>query len=294
VEVRVIPGPVLGVLFAVAAGLCFSSGGYFVRSVSIDSWEIIVLRCFFAAIAVGLLFVVRERGRMVKSLRASALPSLVIGLFTGWAIIAYVLAMELTSVANVTAIMTTSTLIVALLARPFLGERVAAHTWFAMIGGLCGIVVMFSGSAGLGGLYGNLLAFSIAVSIAVQTLVARKFRDVQMEPAVLVAAVVAGLAALPMAWPLKASGHDVAMMAAFGVVQLAVPLTLYFYAARHLSAPTLIFVVLIDAVLAPIWVWLGFDEIPSRLAFIGAIIIVLSVSVNAGLGIRNHRRARAV
>jgi drug/metabolite transporter (DMT)-like permease len=114
-----------------------------------------------------------------------------------------------------------------------------------------------------------------------------------MEPAVLVAAVVAGLAALPMAWPLKASGHDVAMMAAFGVVQLAVPLTLYFYAARHLSAPTLIFVVLIDAVLAPIWVWLGFDEIPSRLAFIGAVIIVLSVSVNTGLGIRNHRRARA-
>jgi drug/metabolite transporter (DMT)-like permease len=50
---------------------------------------------------------------------------------------------------------------------------------------------------------------------------------------------------------------------------------------------------LIDAVLAPIWVWLGFDEIPSRLAFIGAVIIVLSVSVNTGLGIRNHRRARA-
>ena len=289
-----IPGPVLGVLFAVAAGLCFSSGGYFVRSVSIDSWEIIVLRCFFAVIAVGLLFVARERGRVLKSLRASALPSLVIGLFTGWAIIAYVLAMEFTLVANVTAIMTTSTLIVALLARPFLGERVAAHTWFAVIGGLCGIVVMFSGSAGFGGLYGNLLAFSVAVSIAVQTLVVRKFRDMQMEPAVLVAALVAGLAALPMAWPLRASGDEVAIMAAFGVVQLAVPLTLYFYAARHLSAPTLIFVVLIDAVLAPIWVWLGFDEIPSHLAFIGAVIILLSVTINTGLGIRNHRRTRAV
>jgi drug/metabolite transporter (DMT)-like permease len=288
-----IPRTVLGVLFAITAGVCFSSGGYFVRSVSIDSWEIIALRCFFAAIAMIILFVVRERGRTIASLRASALPSLFIGVITGWAIIAYVLAMQLTLVANVTAIMTTSTLIVALLARPFLGERVPLHTWFAMIGGLCGIGVMFSGAAGAGSLWGNLLAFTIALAIALQTLIARKFRHVQMEPAVFVAALVAGIAALPMALPFTASGHDVAMMAAFGVVQLAVPLTLYFYAARYLAAPTLIFVVLIDAVLAPVWVWLGFDEVPTRLAFIGAVVILVSVGFNAGLSVRKLGRAPA-
>ncbi|MBT3171310.1 MAG: DMT family transporter [Rhodospirillaceae bacterium] len=288
-----IPRTVLGVLFAITAGVCFSSGGYFVRSVSIDSWEIIALRCFFAAIAMIILFVVRERGRTIASLRASALPSLFIGVITGWAIIAYVLAMQLTLVANVTAIMTTSTLIVALLARPFLGERVPLHTWFAMVGGLVGIGVMFSGAAGAGSLYGNLLAFTIALAIALQTLIARKFRHVQMEPAVFVAALVAGIAALPMALPFTASGHDVAMMAAFGVVQLAVPLTLYFYAARYLAAPTLIFVVLIDAVLAPVWVWLGFDEVPTRLAFIGAVVILVSVGFNAGLSVRKLGRAPA-
>jgi drug/metabolite transporter (DMT)-like permease len=110
---------------------------------------------------------------------------------------------------------------------------------------------------------------------------------------VLVAALVAGIAALPMALPFTASGHDVAMMAAFGVVQLAVPLTLYFYAARYLAAPTLIFVVLIDAVLAPVWVWLGFDEVPTRLAFIGAVVILVSVGFNAGLSVRKLGRAPA-
>jgi len=279
-------------LFAACAGLCFSTGGFFVRSVTIDRWEIIALRCFFAAIAVALIFVARERRRTLTSLRVSALPSLIVGLITGWAIIAYVMSIQLTLVANVTAIMTTSTLIVAILARPFLGERVAAHTWFAMIGGLCGIGVMFSGAAELGGLYGNLLAFSIAASIAVQTLVVRKFRDVKMEPAVFVAALVAGFAALPLAMPFEASGHDIAMMAAFGVVQLALPLTLYFYAARFLAAPTLIFVVLIDAVFAPIWVWLGFDEVPTRLVVIGASLILVSVAFNAGLSLRNFRRSR--
>jgi drug/metabolite transporter (DMT)-like permease len=285
------PRPAFGILLAIGAGLTFSTGGFFVRSVALDGWEIITLRCFFAAIAVTVIFIVRERGQAWAALRASALPSLIIGLITGWAIIAYVLAMQLTLVANVTAIMTISTLVVALLARPFLGERVPGHTWLAMIGGLCGIGVMFSAGAGAGSMYGNLLAFTIALAIAGQTLVARKFRHVRMEPAVLLAALVAGFAALPMALPLQATSGEVAMMAAFGVIQLALPLTLYFYAARYLSAPTLIFVVLIDAVLAPVWVWLGFDEVPSRLAFIGAALILISVAFNAGFGMRRLRRA---
>jgi drug/metabolite transporter (DMT)-like permease len=98
---------------------------------------------------------------------------------------------------------------------------------------------------------------------------------------------------LPLALPFEASGHDIAMMAAFGALQLALPLMLYFYAARYISAPTLIFVVLIDAVFAPIWVWLGFDEVPARLAFIGAAIILVSVAFNAGLGVHKLRRAHA-
>jgi len=280
-----IPRPIIGATLAICAGLTFSSGGYFIRAVNMDAWEIIALRCFFAAIAAIFIFAIQERRDALTKIKAALLPTIIIGIVTGWAIIAYVLAIRLTLVANVIAIMTTSTIIVAVLARPFLGEQVKKYTWFAMIGGLCGIGVMFSDTADSGGIIGNLLAFSIAASIAIQTLVARKFRHVRMEPAVALAAIIAGVISLPMALPLQAGFYELGMMAAFGIVQLALPLTLYFYAARYLSAPTLIFVVLIDAVFAPIWVWLGFQEVPSRLIFIGAALILISVSLNAGFGL---------
>ena len=85
-------------------------------------------------------------------------------------------------------------------------------------------------------------------------------------------------------------------MAALGLVQLASALTLYFYAARYLPAPILIFVVLIDAVFAPIWVWLGFGEVPGTLVFIGAVVILASVAGNALFGCSPRagtRQARA-
>lgn len=279
----------IGGFLCLASGLCFSSGGYFVRSVSIDGWEIIFFRCLFAAITIIVLLVVRERERAIRVMWSAGWPSVVVGFTTAWAIIAYVLAIRMTLVANVIAIMTTSTVMVALLAGPMLGERVALRTWLAMLASLLGIGVMFSGSTGAGSVYGNLLAVSIAIAIAVQTLFARRHHGLRMETSVIVAAFVAGLVALPLALPLEATTRELGIMALFGGVQLAGALVLYFQAARFLPAPVLIFVVLIDAVFAPIWVWLAFDEVPGNPTFAGAGIILAAVLVNTYFGVRRVR-----
>ena len=283
-------GLLLGAVLATISGLCFSTGGFFVRSVSVDPWEIISVRCFFAGLGVLLILFVSERGRVWPVLRASGWPVVAVGVATAWGIIAYVLSLQYTLVANVIAIMTTSTVMVALLAKPVLGEPVALRTWLALLGSLCGVGVMFWSDVGSGGIIGNLLALSIAAAIALQTLIARRFRTGRMEPAVLIAAVIAGLASLPLALPFEATAREVGFMAALGLVQLASALTLYFYAARYLPAPILIFVVLIDAVFAPIWVWLGFGEVPGTLVFIGAVVILASVAGNALFGLFAARR----
>ena len=280
----------IGAGLATVSGLCFSTGGFFVRSVSADPWEIIAVRCFFAGLGILLILLVSERGRVWPVLRASGWPVLAVGVATAWGIIAYVLSMQYTLVANVIAIMTTSTVMVALLAKPVLGEPVTLRTWLALLGSLCGVGVMFWSDVGSGGIIGNLLALSIAAAIAIQTLIARRFRTGRMEPAVLMAAVIAGLVSLPLALPFEATAPEIGYMAALGLVQLASALTLYFYAARFLPAPVLIFVVLIDAVFAPVWVWLGFGEVPGTLVFIGAVVILASVAGNALFGLFAPRR----
>lgn len=283
----------IGAGLATVSGLCFSTGGFFVRSVSVDPWEIIAVRCFFAGLGVLMILLVSERGRVWPLLRVSGWPVVAVGVATAWGIIAYVLAMQYTLVANVIALMTVSTIMVALLAKPVLGEPVTLGTWLALLGSMCGVGVMFWSDVGGGGIIGNLLALSIAAAIALQTLIARRFRTERMEPAVLMAAVLAGLVSLPFALPFEATDREVGMMAALGLVQLASALTLYFYAVRFLPAPILIFVVLIDAVFAPVWVWLGFGEVPGTLVFIGAVVILASVAGNALFGLVAGRRRPA-
>ena len=50
---------------------------------------------------------------------------------------------------------------------------------------------------------------------------------------------------------------------------------------------------LIDAVFAPVWVWLGFGEVPGTLIFIGAAVILVSVAGNALFGLFASRRPRS-
>ena len=95
--------PLLGGALALSAGILFSTGGFFVRSVSVDPWEIIFIRCVFAAFAITVFLVARERGRTMAAFRRVGWPEIAIAACTGWAIIAYVLAMQYTQVVNVIA-----------------------------------------------------------------------------------------------------------------------------------------------------------------------------------------------
>ena len=55
-----------------------------------------------------------------------------------------------------------------------------------------------------------------------------------MLPAVWIGAVLSALASLPLGWPLRASGHDLALLALLGVLQLAIPCLLAVWLARVL------------------------------------------------------------
>ena len=62
-----------------------------------------------------------------------------------------------------------------------------------------------------------------------------------------------------------------------GAVQLAAPIALYVYAARHVSAMQLSLISLLDVVFNPLWAWIGVGEVPETNSFIGGAVIVGAV-----------------
>jgi drug/metabolite transporter (DMT)-like permease len=277
------------VLLMVAAGLCWSTGGIIVRSVTVtDAWEIVFWRALFMAIFIGVFLTVRYGNRTVSHITAVGLPGLLAGALLASSFFLFILSLMRTTVANSLVLMSISPFVAALFGRLFLNEHVPRRTYIAMTAGLAGIALMFVDALGSGGaLSGNLLACGVPLAFAANIILLRRMgATVDMVPTVLLAGLIAIPVALPMGWPFTASWFDVGMLAVMGVFQLGLGCLLLTLAAPHLSAAEIGLLSLLETTLGPVWVWLGIGERPSDPALLGGVIVITSLVVNALAGWR--------
>lgn len=252
-------------------------------------FEITFWRSFFAALFVaGYLLAVRRDG--LRPLLAAGAPGVVSGLC--WAVMysAFMLALTLTTTANTLVVMSMAPLVTALLARAVLGVAIAPRTWLAIGAAMVGIGWMFAhDAASLSGRHalGMLIAFAVPLASAVNLVTLQKARArVDLIPAVFVGGVFSALATLPAAWPLAAGAGDVALLAVLGFFQLGLPCMLLVIAARHLAAPELALLALLEVVLGPLWAWLGAGETPSAATLTGGAIVLAALVINEAAALR--------
>jgi len=203
---------------------------------------------------------------------------------------AFMVALTLTSVANVLVTMAIGPLLTALGARLALKHRLPAGTWVAIAVAGVGIAWMYGHQVSAGDpqqLLGIAVALAVPLAAAVNFTLLQHMRSQDAPPdmmgAVLVGAVLSALATLPLAWPLAASAHDIGLLATLGVVQLAIPCLMAVAAARVLSAPEIALLGLLEVVAGVLWAWLGAGEAPSAAVFGGGTLVLLALAGNAML-----------
>ncbi len=272
-----------------SAGLCWSTSGILVRSVTLtDAWEIVFWRALFMAVFIGACLVMWHRQRTVERIVAVGRPGLLAGCLLASTFFFFILSVMQTTVANSLVLMSTAPFVAALFGRTFLGEQVPRRTYVAMAAGLMGIALMFVDALSSGGMLGNLLACAVPLAFGANIVLLRRMgASVDMVPTVLLAGLVAVAVALPMGWPLTASWHDVGVLAVMGVFQLGAGCLLLTLAAPHLSAAEIGLFSLLETTLGPVWVWFGIGERPSDPALLGGVIVVAALIVNEIVGLRS-------
>jgi drug/metabolite transporter (DMT)-like permease len=275
-----------GVLWMVAAGLCWSTGGILVRSVAVtDAWEVVFWRAFFMAMFIALSLTVRYHSRTIMQITAIGLPGVLAGALLASASFLFILSVMRTTVANALVLMSTSPFVAALFGRMFLGEHVPRRTYLAMITGLTGVALMFADALGSGALSGNLLACCVPIVFAANVILLRTMgATTDMAPTVLLAGLIALPVALALGWPLTASWHDVGLLAVMGIFQLGLGCLLFTQAVPHLSAAEIGLLSLLETTLGPLWVWLGIGERPNDIALVGGLIVLTSLLANEAAG----------
>lgn len=258
------------------------------------SFEVTFWRSLFNALALAIgLTVLRGTGMWRGLLR----PSRVLwasSLF--WAVMftAFMVALTLTTVANVLVTMAIGPMMTALFSRIFLGQRLPLRTWLAIFAAGAGIVWMFGAEAGNGAsLLGSLVACAVPVAGAANWTLLQRVGESgadapDMLPAVLIGSVISALATLPLAWPLQASAHDLGLLALLGTVQLALPCLLLVRLTRELPAAEIALLALLEVLFGVAWAWLGAGEQLSASVVMGGALVLGALVANQALALRRR------
>ena len=278
----------------VAVTLMWATAGVVTRHLAqAHSFEITFWRSFFTMLAL-LVILPLWRGRAVFSqIRSGGRELWISGVCWTVMFTAFMVALTLASTASVLVTMSLGPLLTALAARLFIGHRLPARTWVAIVVAGLGIAWMYgSQMAGLP-LAGTLVALCVPVAAAVNWTVVqhsqRHGHAVDLVPAVLVGAVISVVATLPLALPFQASGRDLALLALLGVVQLANPCVLAVRCGRVLKAPEMALLGLLDVIFGILLAWLGAGEKPAPAVLTGGALVIGALVFNELLGWKEQK-----
>jgi drug/metabolite transporter (DMT)-like permease len=284
----------------VAAALMWSIAGVVTRHLeAAQGFELTFWRSAFNALALVLLLAwLRGPRTLVQALRGGGVALWVSGLCWSVMFTAFMVALTLTSVANVLVTMALGPLFTALLARAWLGHRLLLRTWAAIALAGAGIAWMYGHEVNAGDprqLLGMTVALAVPVAAAVNWTLLQQLRNhgegaADMLPAVLVGAVISALVTLPLSFPFAASTHDIGLLALLGVVQLAIPCLMAVAVAKVLPGPEISLLALLEVVFGVAWAWLGAGETPSTAVLGGGALVLLALAGNEALALRRAAR----
>lgn len=259
-------------------------------------FEVTFWRSFFNAVAlVVMLAWLRGPAPLARAIRGGGTTLWLSGLC--WAVMytAFMMALTLTTVANVLVTMALGPLFTALMARFALGHRLAARTWAAIVVAGIGIAWMYARelrASEAKHVIGMAVALGVPIAAALNwTLIQHNRGAAQQDmlPAVLIGAALSALATLAPSLPIQATPRDLALLALLGGVQLAIPCLLAVTVARSLSAPEISLLGLLEVIFGVLWAWLGANEAPAASVLSGGLLVLGALAGNELLALRERR-----
>ena len=279
------------VLLMVAVALMWSTAGVITRQLeSARSFEITFWRSAFTAVSLLVILPLFQGRAVFKQILRGTTAFWISGVCWSVMFTAFMVALTLTSVANVLVTMSIGPLLTALVARIFIGHRVPMRTWVAILVAGAGIVYMYAAQVAGASLVGTLVTLCVPLAGAVNWTVTQhshaRGHDVDLIPAVLVGAVISAAMTLPLAFPFQATAHDLVLLASLGLGQLAIPCVLSVICARILKAPEISLLALLEVIFGIMLAWIGAHEVPSESVLIGGAVVIGALVVNELIGWR--------
>jgi drug/metabolite transporter (DMT)-like permease len=262
-----------------SAALLWSSSGLFIKVLPLGALQIAFARSLVAVLAIAMVVKVRGGHPFPRPTFLSlACATSYIGV-----LVFFVAATKLTTAANAIFLQFSAPIYLVFL-EPWVTGRALHGRDLAAVGLCLGAMgLFFIGRFSPGTLSGNLLGVLSGIALALFSLTLKLQRQRRPEADPISAIILGNLLVAVLCAPAALPGFSLTLAQAgillyLGVFQLGVAYLLFNAGMRHLTATAAVVTGTLEAVLNPIWVFLGMGERPSSWALLGGLLILGTVA----------------
>ena len=269
-----------GLLIAFFGIVILTPDAVLVRLADSNSWTVLFWRGIFFAAGIIVILLITYRSKAVNELINIGKGGVLIGLLTALGGTSFILAIHYTSIAKTLVIISISPIMVAIVSLIMLKEKPALYTWLSMIIVFIGIYIVMAGDKSGMNLMGNLFALTSVIVGGFSFTLLRKYKNVNMVPAMAVNGITIAFIGLIFADSLVLSSQSMLYILGSGIV-LAVSFSLITIAPQYIPAPEVAMFFPLGTVLGTLIAWIVIKEQPSSNALIGGSIVIVTLFCHA-------------
>lgn len=273
-----IPQHKKGLIFISFSALMWSSGGLFIKVLSLDAFQISFYRSLIAAVTILVISFIRKTNLKFEfdfiSVSCSIFYSLILILF--------VVATKLTTAANAIFLQFTAPIYLLLLEPVFLKTKFEKNNLIALIICFIGMSLFFFGKLDLSDIKGNLFAIGSGISFALFSLFLKWKKQIHKSESTIIYIVTGNILVCIFCMPfvydkLIVDQVQLLILLFMGIFQIGISYIIFNEGIKYISATESMIIAMLEAVLNPIWVFLGVGEVPSVYSIAGSVIIILAI-----------------
>lgn len=191
----------------------------------------------------------------------------------------------------------TTPVFAALFAQFLSGERAGRASWIATASVLCGIALAVFGrdmtgvGLNLASLLGALAGLGVAMAMAMTFVTVRHAPELPIMAAMGIGSLISGCLGLGIVGAQAMTAGTVWAALVSGVLILPLSFVCLTFATRHTAAVNVSLLLLLEAILGPVWVWWGFGEVMSWAEICGGAIVITTLAIYLTYTARQNRAA---
>lgn len=279
-----------GLLLISLAALIWSTGGLFIKVLTLDAFQIAFYRSVIAAITI--FFIARHKFKKID-FEFDAISNLCAITYAG-ILILFVVATKLTTAANAIFLQFTAPIYLLFLEPIFLKTKFKVSNLITIFFCFIGMILFFFGRLEFGDITGNILAICSGICFALFSLFLKwkmkLHKKVNTLGNVILGNALVGAICLPFIFSKLFINMDQLMILLYmGIFQIGISYMIFNEGIKYVSATESMIIAMLEAVFNPIWVFFGVGEVPSTYAIIGGIIIFATILVHNFTSVRREK-----